>query len=96
LIRAYVDYAVKYMPRIVDQLGPLSMKPDATLITSLSSFLTVHRQLPAQAIARRQLAVLGRFAAQVKGHPGWEEYHQHYTAWSREMDYLAQHAGDTE
>ncbi len=92
LIRTYVDYAMKYMPWVLDRLGPMSLKPDATLITSLSSFLTAHRQLDVQAIAQRQLAVLGRFAAQAQGHKSWEDYHQQYTAWSKEMDYLAQYA----
>lgn len=94
LIRTYVDYAMKYMPWVRDQLGPLSMKPDATLITSLSSFLTAHRQLDARAIATHQLAVLNRLAAQVIERPDWQDYHSQYTAWAREMDYLAQHTDD--
>ncbi len=88
LMRTYAEYALKYMPGIMDKLGALVQKPGSNLITSLSSFLTAVRQFDPAAIAAQQLPVLEAYAVKTADTPGLEEYQRNYAGWAKEMAYL--------
>ncbi len=90
IMRQYADYMFKYSPWIIDSL--VALKPDATLLTSLSSFLTAIKHLDAKSIAAQQLPVFLAFADKTKGIPALADYYKHYAGWAKEMDYLAKRA----
>ncbi len=87
VMRQYADYMFKYSPWIIDSLATL--KPDGSLITSLSSFLTAIKHLDAKRIASEQLPLFQDFAARTATLPELLEYHRNYAGWAKEMDYLA-------
>ncbi|MGB0129432.1 MAG: YkgJ family cysteine cluster protein [Rhodocyclaceae bacterium] len=88
-MQAYADYALKYMPWIVDSLVALAQKGSGSLVTSLSSFLTAIKTIDAAAVAAQQLPVLRHFEARTNALADLAEYHRNYAGWAREMAYLA-------
>lgn len=93
VLRGYAEYALKYMPWILDSLGKAAARPAAgSVVTSLSSFLTAARRPDAPALAARQEPVLAAFAARTAETPELAEYHRNYVAWGKEMAALVRRA----
>lgn len=90
VLRGYAEYALKYMPWILDDLAKAAARPAAGgVVTSLSTFLTASRRTDAAALAARQEPVLAAFAALTAGVPDLAGYHRNYVAWGKEMASLA-------
>lgn len=89
-IRHYAAWMLKFHPQLADSLVQASLKAKAgQVVTSLSSFLTATRNPAAKQIAAQQLPVLNAFAAKTSVQKELAEYHRHYSAWAKEMSYLA-------
>ena len=88
-LHAYAEYALKYMPWIVDSLAAVAHKSGGNLITSLSSFLTAIRQFDTTTLAAQQLLVLRDYERKTVDAPDLIEYHRNYAGWAKEMEYLA-------
>jgi Fe-S-cluster containining protein len=96
-LRGYAEYALKYMPWILDSLTAAAARPAAGgVVTSLSSFLTAARRPDTAALAARQEPVLAAFAARTAGDPELVDYHRNYVAWGKEMANIARRAAATE
>ena len=97
VLRGYAEYALKYMPWILDGLAKAAARPAAGgVVTSLSSFLTATRQPDAAAMAARQEPVLADFAARTAGAADLAEYHRNYVAWGKEMASMVRRAATPE
>ncbi|ALG74367.1 hypothetical protein VY88_20090 [Azospirillum thiophilum] len=92
ILRGYADYALKYMPWLLDGLAKAAARRGGSVVTSLSSFLTATRRPDAAALAARQEPVLAAFAAKTAGIPELAEYSRHYVAWGKEMASMARRA----
>ncbi len=88
-IRAYGEYALKYMPWISNTLEAMARKPGGNFVAGISAFLTATRSPDASDIAARQLPLLRDFAARTEGAAELAEYHRNYAGWAKEMEYLA-------
>ncbi|CAK0741222.1 Zinc/iron-chelating domain-containing protein [Gammaproteobacteria bacterium] len=89
IIRSYADYVLKYMPWIIDNIGAVAQRPGGNIITSLSSFLTAIRKWDVTDLATQQLPILNKYATQTAHLSELAEYHNNYTGWAKEMEYLA-------
>lgn len=90
VMRAYVDYILKYMPWTLDELAKLAAKPTGgNLVTSLSSFLTATRRPDAKALAAAQAPLMHALAERTRNDPALADYHRNYSGWAKEMDSLA-------
>ncbi|PWC31996.1 YkgJ family cysteine cluster protein [Azospirillum sp. TSO22-1] len=97
ILRGYADYALKYMPWILDSLAKAAARPAAGgVVTSLSSFLTATRRPDAAALAAGQQPVLAAFAERTSGDPALADYHRNYVAWGKEMASIARQAASAE
>lgn len=91
LIRRYAEYMLKYTPNLIDSLVKASLKAKAgQVVTNLSSFLTATRNPSAKLIAMQQLPVLNDYVEKTAKQAELIDYHRNYTAWAKEMHYLAQ------
>ncbi|HEY0835290.1 MAG TPA: YkgJ family cysteine cluster protein [Azospirillum sp.] len=96
VMRAYADYAQKYMPWIADRLAAAAAKPaGGILVTSLSSFLTATRRPDAAALAAAQAPLFHDLAERTRDDPALAEFHHNYSAWAKEMDSLVRRAAAT-
>lgn len=86
-MRRYADYALKYAPRLADDLASLASKPvPGPLVTSLSSFLTATRPPDMAAIAAAQAPLFRTMADLTRDDPALNGYHRDYSGWAKEMD----------
>lgn len=92
VMQQYAEYMLKYSPWIADNLAAVATRPDGSVVTSLSSFLTATRQPDAAQLAVRQLPVLKAFAEKTEAVAELAEYHRNYAGWAKEMEYLASRA----
>jgi Fe-S-cluster containining protein len=91
VMRRYAEYMVKYSPVLPDLLIKASGGAVAThVVSSLSSFLTATRYAGAGELAQLQAPLLKEYAARSAGNPQLREYHNNYSNWCQEMEYLAQ------
>jgi Fe-S-cluster containining protein len=88
-MRAYGEYALKYMPGIVASLAACAEKRGGNVVTSLSSFLTATKLPDAKTVAAHQLPLFREYAARTAGNAELAEYHRNFSGWAREMEYLA-------
>lgn len=92
-MRTYAAYMQKYLPTLVEVLATAANKgAGATVVTSLSSFLTATRQSDTALLAAQQFAVLSEFALRTAGQAQLAEFHRNYSGWAREMEYLSKRA----
>jgi Fe-S-cluster containining protein len=92
VMQRYAEYMLKYSPWIADNLAAVAARPDGSVVTSLSSFLTATRQPDAAQLASQQLPVLRVFAEKTAEIAELAEYHRNYAGWIKEMEYLASRA----
>jgi Fe-S-cluster containining protein len=88
-MRTYAEYALKYMPWIVENLAALESAGSGSLITSLSSFLSATKTIDAPTLATKQLVVLREFEARTSQAGDLEAFQRNYRGWAREMASLA-------
>jgi Fe-S-cluster containining protein len=88
-MRRYAEYALKYMPWLLDSLDAAMRQPNGQVVTSLSSFFTAIKPDDAAVLAKLQRPVLQGYAARTSGMDALVEYRRHYAAWAEEMTYLA-------
>lgn len=88
IIHTYAEYILKYTPGFIEQL--MAIYPSGYIITSLSSFMTATRKKD-KILARYQQKLFNEYAAKTAHNDQLTEYHQNYSGWAREMDYLSQH-----
>jgi Fe-S-cluster containining protein len=90
MLRQYAQYMFKYGHAFEKRLLMASTQPQkATVISSLSSFLTATKCPDAKQIAKMQLPVLNEYASKTAGDPKLREFHINYIGWAKEMSYLA-------
>lgn len=92
-MRRYAEYALKYMPWLLDSLDTALRQPNGHVVTSLSSFFTAIKPDDAAALAKLQCPVLQDYASRTSGMDALAEYRRHYAAWAEEMAYLAAEGG---
>ncbi len=95
VMRSYVEYVLKYMPWILNDLAAMAAKPTGgNLFTSLSSFLTATRRPDAAALAAAQAPLMQTMAERTRDDPALRDYHRNYAGWAKEMESLARrHTG---
>jgi Fe-S-cluster containining protein len=89
VMRTYAAYALTYLPWVIDHLNVAAGDPNGRVVTSLSSFLTATRTHDPTELAKQQLPVLADLLDRTAGSPDLASYHQHYSGWLKEMQYLA-------
>lgn len=91
LIKNYAQYMLKYTHGLTTSLSLAAAKPKGGhIVTGLSSFLTATKYSETPALAKRQLPVLEKYRELTASNPQTAEFHRYYSAWAKEMRYLAE------
>lgn len=90
-MRTYAAYVMKYMPWVIEHLDVAAHEPSGRVLTSLSSFLTATKTYNRAELARRQLPVLTERRDQTADSLDLAGYHQQYSGWLVEAQYMALH-----